>query len=740
MNKGLISLLLVVFVIMSPVVLNEVSSQSQVSPLPEPSSIATTTLAVDLSPIQPIVVYNTTVFAFTMKPEYINVTLSHGYIYTVLFKEHSLKLYNYTISLVYHGNGIWNATIPDIVEEGLYDLVLISTNYQKYWIPRSVWVLRNPLTLLKILHISDLHYGAGHPNELIGHGKRFVSYTFGQLMGANIVFATGDNTDTAAHSQLKDFVAWRYMAMYNIPVFSTPGNHDYPVVNYNMYAGSNYYCKLVGDNLLIISVDTRDIGYVAWDQLVWLEETLMKHRDVPVKIVIVHYPLFYRQGELRIAWQDLTPWPTDPTSPVSSYWSQNITAAKEFLRILDQYAVDFVLAGHVHRDMFVNYTSPITGNRIYFLTITSTGQSAAFYSGFNYYNVNLVDFNITFPYAPPWAVGFRNESTSRSYQSIPNAPPELQSSWPPQLPPYYLAGNITKSSYSYVISLVNNMPNLTVNGTVIYAFPWSGSLVNFVILESEGIRVKPVNYLLLDNILYIAIDYGVESTGRVRFLLSNAIDREPPVVKYLTIVPKIPRINGTAVVYLEISDDAWGVTEVKSYIINDSSLVPIKLTRVEQERYTLEYTARGTSTTWISVLIQVSDNTGKESKWLLEIPFYDPREMPPAADVRLKPIIEPLVKETTTTVTTTQVKTETLPQTTTTVTYTTTYTEEIILTTTATTRITTAIPTTITSTETYTTTYTSIQIMQDTTTRNVLIVIVAMLATMLVISMFMKKK
>lgn len=79
---------------------------------------------------------------------------------------------------------------------------------------------------MKLLHISDLHFGAISANAL----KSIERFIESQPERIDLIVVTGDWTQRARKTQFRD--ARRFLRSLSLPVLSVPGNHDIPLYNW----------------------------------------------------------------------------------------------------------------------------------------------------------------------------------------------------------------------------------------------------------------------------------------------------------------------------------------------------------------------------------------------------------------------------------------------------------------------------------------------------------------------------
>ncbi len=565
------------------------------------------------TPGDPAVVYPGDVFQAVFREEYIPDSISGGYIYMVKLENNSLRLYNYTVNIVEIDSSTYNVSIPVNTEPGLYDLVLYGD--KEYFIPRSVWVIEGLGDIIRIVHMSDLHFGTGTPNTVIGEYKRFTGLMLTQLLKPDMVINTGDEADTAATSQYIDSRAFRYIFLYPIPVFLNPGNHDWPNDNYYRFYGDTFWYRLIGGKILLIAINTRgEAGYPDYKQLVELKELLEKYRDTSIKIIQMHHPVFYWQGEVYTTYNSslITNPRSNPNSIISYYWGGNITATRIFLKLCEDYNVSIVFAGHIHRDQYVLYHSIRTNTSTYFITTTTLAHGTGTYNGLQYLVLNLTKLNLSFPYAPPTFAGFNNIDRDKVYNSIHN------------LPPYYY-GRFLASRHGYILELNNNLGYLSLSNTVLLAFPWSGEYEGLYVESFNGSSAQVVDHMIVNNILYIAIHIDLPSGSNLLMILYNMNDNNPPEITLKMSMPETPTLGRVNKLFFEITDNEWGVRSVEAKIIYMGMEFNAEMQQTTDTTYVITlrgYTGDKPKT--VTILFNVTDYAGNTVLKYINITLYPP--------------------------------------------------------------------------------------------------------------------
>ncbi|MEM4538448.1 MAG: metallophosphoesterase [Thermosphaera sp.] len=620
---------------------------------------------------------------------------------------------NYTLSVENLGNGQVIINIPPNVDEGLYDLIVIS-NSSRYNIKRSLWIMSNWPNTLRIAVMTDLHFLTGSPDTMTGDINRVSAFTLANLLNPDLIFWLGDIADTAAPYEYLAAQSYRYYLLYRYPVIGIPGNHDAPEANYKKYLGPTYWYRILGNNLLVIGLFSAEGGTPTWEQIVFLEEVLANYSSIPFKAILVHHPMFYYQGELYTWYNDtetLKPYSPGVNTPVSSYWSNNMTAFRYVLKLIEDYNVTFVLSGHVHRDFFTKYNSIRTNTTTYFMTFTTTAHGSASYCGIGYFEFNLLTGEISFPITPPTFIGFRNSTRPLALNSIPIGlyPPTNNLGWSNRT---YLPVNIVQSNNSYIISFYNNLSWLNLTGKIMWLLPWNGTMVGYIINPEN---TAGINSVLKDGILYVAISIDLRFETAIEIYLYNALDLSPPDILVKTYSPRPPYLNRSFTLYLGGIDQGWGIKSASFMLIDGSNTTMLKYTqspssytqKMNDVTFTLQFTVSSTTTKSVLLNASIADYSGRVRIKIFNITFIPYGAQPPATPITVvsDTIIEPVTETpsptttsppTETTTTTTLPYTETMTTTTTTATTTqTTTTPQTETTTTPTTIPTTTLETTM---------------------------------------------
>lgn len=673
MMRNTVTLILLVFMILAPIRIMVPETVYAVSTtgleLPDIDEYIEPIPTDNIGPGKPAVVFPGDSFQVVFKLG-LGLSITTGYIYMVyLDSPDKLQVANYTVT-VSGGNGEYTIQVPSDVMPGLYDLVLLGDN--KYYVPRSVWVIESIADVLKVVHMTDFHYGTGHPTEEIGSNRRFAGLLLAQVLSPDMVINTGDEADTVATMQYMESMAFRYSFLYPIPMFLNPGNHDYPNQNYETFYGSTTWYRLIGDKILLIAVNTKEIGYMSWDQLVWLENLLNEYKDVPIKIIQMHHPVFWHQGYINTSHDSLLI--SDPQkyseSVLSYYWGGNASATRYFLRLVEDYNISIVFAGHIHRDQYNIYYSNRTSTTTYFITTTTLAHGTGMYQGLQYMEINLSNLNVTFPYAPPWFIGFKNQSPTLVYNSIPVTKPTLSPNWNATVcDNIYYYGEYLKAKAAYIFTLYNVMPTLNIDKTAILNFPWRGDVIGLKTLSSSGgASVEIVDKLLLGNRMFIALHIKLPFNSTIKFAIYCVEDTCPPEIEFKMSIPSPPTLGRPTMLFFDITDDAWGVKNVSAKTIVNGQEFKVMIQKYSRDTYRIDIRFTGDKPRTIPFIITAYDYAENKAVKAINITFYPPGYTPSTTTTTTttSPTIttQPSITTTTTTTTTTSSTTTTTTTTT----------------------------------------------------------------------------
>ncbi|HEY0034555.1 MAG TPA: metallophosphoesterase [Devosia sp.] len=194
---------------------------------------------------------------------------------------------------------------------------------------------------MKIVHISDLHFG--HHDPVLAKG--FAADI--NALNADLVVASGDFTQVGTEEEF--IQARQFLDSLTAPVFAVPGNHDVPALNIWRRFTNPYglYRKYIADDLepelemggaILVGMRTARRARLEWNwghgtisrgQLEDLEERFSQASPDAVRIIVAHHPLLF------------------PTAPMLQK-TKRVKRADEALAVFAQLGVRLVLSGHFH--------------------------------------------------------------------------------------------------------------------------------------------------------------------------------------------------------------------------------------------------------------------------------------------------------------------------------------------------------------------------------------------------------
>ncbi|TXT56804.1 MAG: 3',5'-cyclic adenosine monophosphate phosphodiesterase CpdA (modular protein) [Candidatus Thorarchaeota archaeon] len=285
---------------------------------------------------------------------------------------------NFTISL------LWNS----IYDTGAFHINVTNVIPSQLSVDSSVdYSIITTGTKSRVFRIETTSLSATLRFQTDGSSKPLNFFIFGDTQGfqgglEQITSAANEyNPDFLIHcGDLTPFGQYhQYLSVFsslsnsNIPVFTTPGNHDIRL------DGNEIYRNLFGPNkfsfeykdVFFLFFDTSS-GTVSEEDLVWIEYSLSQSSSERI-VAISHMPLF------------------DPRSG-SNHSLTNSTNADILLTIFDDYEVDVYFSGHIH--MFNSVVKNGTTH------VISGGAGASLYASYedggfyHYTNVTLCPNNL----------------------------------------------------------------------------------------------------------------------------------------------------------------------------------------------------------------------------------------------------------------------------------------------------------------------------------------------------------
>jgi len=463
----------------------------------------------------------------------------------------------YTLSLV---NGTFDGerwllyfNVPGEVHPGLYDLTLTQSGdggSEGIIQSRCVWVLDEWPESLIISHLSDIHEPID-PNI-------FSQYIMqANFLDPDLSIATGDSVQSEINT--RSWACLQYsMLNLEFPSYLLPGNHDYVGyggAGFELYGGKLNYTVILGD-FIIIALDSSELGYVKSDQLKWAENQLAKYPD-KVKIISFHYSILgseygvgqnesspFQGGHITVNWDNIT----EHADTIYDTWkdaeNQPRPVAQTLMRMIHEYDVRVILAGHVHRDVIY-----VVDERHYFITTTTTGGGLP--PG-ERYGSRLIEIN-------------RNGTVHLD----PYAEASLEDP-PNNIPTGYLryvygsANDFTETAVS--VTLENTLDMRIKEGRLIFKVSDSKPANEYSFVGTQPAKVETTTSAA--GHVFDAY-FDVEPKSVFKTTLKAEDDEEEP-----TVTAELVSDGGDAdsTVNLTVSDGGWGLKEIDASYSTDGGL------------------------------------------------------------------------------------------------------------------------------------------------------------------------
>lgn len=194
---------------------------------------------------------------------------------------------------------------------------------------------------MKILHVSDLHFGHHDPAVAAGFADDI------NAQKPDLVVASGDFTQIGTKEEFEQ--AREFLDKLHATVFAVPGNHDVPAVNifrrffnpyglYRRYIDDDLEPFLEMDGVVLVGMRTSRRARLEWNwghgtisrsQLEDLEQRFSQASPDAVRVIVAHHPLLF------------------PTQPMLQK-TKRVKRADEALSTFAELGVRLVLSGHFH--------------------------------------------------------------------------------------------------------------------------------------------------------------------------------------------------------------------------------------------------------------------------------------------------------------------------------------------------------------------------------------------------------
>lgn len=571
-------------------------------------------------PVLPGGYFNVTVYSrqnFSRIEVYIYAAIPYNSV--ILTKNFSLKVYK---SLRIERGYIITLKVPENVPPFLYSLKIVfflDKNYFSSEEENCIWVLKSPPSSLKILHISDTHIGYSVESSY----KTFTAFLLAKLLGADLIIASGDITDTASESQYLEMKELILEFASEIPIFAFPGNHDKSSESdfYSQFLGLRNYYRKVG-NFLIVGVDTGELGSIDIETVRWINQTFSSN-NVPVKILVMHHPIFSTNvyGDLNLSISDIN------ESYFYSSWRSNIQVTRSLLNVILYNNVTLVLSGHVHTDRIVKYTSPEKKNVVWFVTTTTTGAGRPEYNGIRLIQV-YENGSVSFPCM----------TSEFSYRSFPNSIPVEDK----QLGTSLFKFIFSNSKDSLTLNLSNKLEGMNLSGEILVRVDKKAEINSYKLYyRSYGCsNVSLISKATLSNWNYFLLKIDLPYLSSLQFTISTYEDDIAPDISLAYMIPSKAQENSPLTIFFAVRDKGWGISYVVAKVIEEGKPSSrIFICNKEGELYTLRLPGYPGNTTLL-ISATAFDAAGLSNSTYIVV-FIPPRVIPKAMFVLSNLTISP---------------------------------------------------------------------------------------------------
>lgn len=209
---------------------------------------------------------------------------------------------------------------------------------------------------MKLLHISDLHFGHHDPALAAGFAEDI------NAQHPDLIVASGDFTQVGSKEEFEQ--AREFLDTLHAPVFAVPGNHDVPAVNilrrflnpyglYRRYISPDLEPFLEMDGVVLVGMRTSRRARLEWNwghgtisrgQLEDLDERFARASPNAVRVIVAHHPLLF------------------PTQPMLQR-TKRVKRADDALATFASLGVRLVLSGHFHLS-YVRKHEPKAAERV----------------------------------------------------------------------------------------------------------------------------------------------------------------------------------------------------------------------------------------------------------------------------------------------------------------------------------------------------------------------------------------
>lgn len=452
-----------------------------------------------------------------------------------------LEILNYTLTMqnTQYLENKWkiSVTFPATGEPAAYSLTVtfMDRGVRKiYSQERSVWLMKQWPQSIVMAQFSDTQTFEQSPDRLVS------GLVLAELLSPDVVVITGDVTDAASVLEARRIRG--YLAtLVSRPVIAVPGNHDRGTTAYDEWVGQRFF-HIDAGNFFFIGIDTGTGGVIPRQRLDWLRNAL-ELGGSKVKILMMHHPLFGRDVEGRLESNS----EALDSSKLYSSWASDTALAKDFLRLIEDYKVELVLAGHIHQDAVLNFVSSRTKTNHWFVTTTTIGAGTNDYRGFRMVKIDMKG-EVSILHTPPWA------KIDKHPNSIPTDKKSQQG--------FFHANLISGIGGSAVtLNITNNLP-VDLKGALVVSLQEVSEPKSYraqVTRYYERAQISLLDQKPVGKFTYLAVSIDFPTKTAARVTLASAEDSSPPKSVFAYSFPSQPTPGLATTLFFEITDQGWGI-------------------------------------------------------------------------------------------------------------------------------------------------------------------------------------
>ncbi len=265
---------------------------------------------------------------------------------------------DYTLINYFNEIAVFNLNFPSDTnfQEGLYDLYIniddLSTDE-----PHAIQILEEIPISFSFIIIADPHINPDVPEYQTQFQKVIEEIN---LINPDFVLCVGDIADLSRRIEWEMF--YDFILQLKVPSFIIEGNHDLGDLNVYYELFSDLYFSFDYGNFHFIGLNSGDkysnpLGaYTQWN---YLETELETHQNSIHNYIFVHIP------------------------PYDDFEYPNSDLHQKFFDICDEYSIDAVFSGHIHKDeirdrygnILTNFSDPAIREKTSYIVTTTTAKT-----------------------------------------------------------------------------------------------------------------------------------------------------------------------------------------------------------------------------------------------------------------------------------------------------------------------------------------------------------------------------